>query len=100
KGGECDYSAVLELDLSTVRPSVAGPKRPQDRIDLPDLKERFHKLLTAPATENGYGKTDVELSNRYRTQIGFHGTVPEAPLSGGGHQDTSGGINVSAQRKD
>ena len=100
KGGECDYSAVLELDLSTVRPSVAGPKRPQDRIDLPELKERFHKVLTAPVSENGYGKTDVDLSTRHRAQIGFHGTVPEATMSGGGHQDTTGAITVQAQRKD
>jgi aconitate hydratase len=100
RGGECDYSALLELDLGTVRPSVAGPKRPQDRIDLPDLKQQFRKLLTAPMSENGYGKTDVELSARHRTQIGFHGTVPEATMSGGGHQNTTGTINVQAQRKD
>src|SRR3989441_10600533 len=41
RGGECEYSVVLELDLGTVVPSVAGPKRPQDRIALPDLKSKF-----------------------------------------------------------
>src|SRR6266542_970224 len=46
--GECDYSEVLELDLSTVRPSVSGPKRPQDRIDLQDLKARFRDLFSKP----------------------------------------------------
>jgi len=100
KGGECDYSAVLDLDLSTVRPSVAGPKRPQDRIDLPELKDRFRKLLTSPMTENGYGKTEVELGVRHKAQIGFHGTVPETPMSGGGRQIISGPIDVSAQKKD
>ena len=43
--GECDYSIVLELDLATIVPSVAGPKRPQDRIALPDLKQQFLNLL-------------------------------------------------------
>src|SRR5260370_37473283 len=41
RGGDCDYSTLLELDLGTVVPSVAGPKRPQDRIGLPNLKISF-----------------------------------------------------------
>src|SRR5256712_5473347 len=45
RGGQCDYSQVLELDLSTVSTSVSGPKRPQDRIPLPELKTRFLELL-------------------------------------------------------
>jgi len=60
--GEIDYSVDLELDLSTVVPSVAGPKRPQDRIDLPQLKPLFRKLLTKPVAEGGYGKNDDALS--------------------------------------
>ncbi|MCB1149528.1 MAG: aconitate hydratase, partial [Chlamydiia bacterium] len=48
RSGEVDYSKVVELDLSDVRPCVSGPKRPQDRIDLKDLKERFTELMTAP----------------------------------------------------
>src|SRR5713226_6194729 len=51
RGGECDYSTLLELDLASVRPSVSGPKRPQDRIDLPELKSRFLELLQKPVTE-------------------------------------------------
>src|SRR5437660_2027290 len=43
--GECDYSTVLELDLETIVSSVAGPKRPQDRIALPDLERKFRELL-------------------------------------------------------
>ena len=54
--GEIDYSVDLELDLATVVPSVAGPKRPQDRIDLPQLRSNFHELLTKPVAEGGYGK--------------------------------------------
>jgi len=54
--GQIDYSVDLELDLSSVVPSVAGPKRPQDRIDLPQLKTVFGELLTKPVSEGGYGK--------------------------------------------
>jgi aconitate hydratase len=60
--GDLAYSQDLELDLGAVVPSVAGPKRPQDRIELPDLKRRFAELLSKAVTENGYGKTAVELS--------------------------------------
>src|SRR6266478_5768909 len=57
RGGEIDYSTFLELDLSTIRSSVAGPKRPQDRIELAALKEQFTDLLVAPVATGGYGKT-------------------------------------------
>jgi aconitate hydratase len=53
--GDCDYSQVVEFDLSTVTPSVAGPKRPQDRIDLGALAGRFQDLLAKPVAEGGYG---------------------------------------------
>ncbi|MEO6054861.1 MAG: aconitase family protein, partial [Chthoniobacterales bacterium] len=55
KKGDIDYSVELELDLSTVVPGVAGPKRPQDRINLPDLKSVFNGLLDKPVSEGGYG---------------------------------------------
>ena len=48
KKGEIDYSVDLEINLADVKPSVAGPKRPQDRIDLPDLGETFRSLLEKP----------------------------------------------------
>jgi len=54
--GDCDYSQTLSLDLSTVKPSVAGPKRPQDRINLYALKESFETLLELPKAEGGYDK--------------------------------------------
>jgi len=54
--GDVDYSVELELDLASVVPGVAGPKRPQDRIDLPALKNTFSTLLSKPLTEGGYGK--------------------------------------------
>jgi len=54
--GQIDYSTDLELDLSTVVPSVAGPKRPQDRIELPKLKQEFIGAFSRPVSENGFGK--------------------------------------------
>jgi aconitate hydratase len=54
--GEIDYSVDLDLDLATVQPGVAGPKRPQDRINLPDLKSTFLSLLDKSVAEGGYNK--------------------------------------------
>lgn len=55
KKGQLVFTKSLDLDLSSVRPCVAGPKRPQDRIELPQLKNQFHKLLEAAPTAGGYG---------------------------------------------
>jgi aconitate hydratase len=54
------YSSDLDLDIVDVQPSVAGPKRPQDRIALPDLKSKFLAALDKPVTENGFGKKDAK----------------------------------------
>jgi len=54
--GDIDYSLDLDLDLATVQPGVAGPKRPQDRINLPDLKSTFLSLLEKPVADGGYNK--------------------------------------------
>jgi aconitate hydratase len=54
--GAIDYTQVLEFELDGVRPAVAGPRRPQDRIELPELKKRFDELLTIPDSAGGYGK--------------------------------------------
>ncbi|MEX1045397.1 MAG: aconitate hydratase AcnA [Chthoniobacterales bacterium] len=56
KKGEIDYSVDLELDLAAVQPGVAGPKRPQDRINLPELKDTFLSLLEKPVADGGYNK--------------------------------------------
>ncbi len=58
KAGELDFTQVIELDLATVQPCVAGPKRPQDRIDLVDLKSTFNKLLETDVKAGGFGVTD------------------------------------------
>ncbi|MDP2788201.1 MAG: aconitate hydratase AcnA [Pseudomonadota bacterium] len=57
EAGRIEYSQTLELDLGNVKPSVAGPKRPQDRINLYALKESFETLLELPKEQGGYGKT-------------------------------------------
>ena len=62
---ECVYSQVLELNLADVQPGVAGPKRPQDRINLPELKQTFESLFQKPVSESGYNKTQAELGKRY-----------------------------------
>jgi aconitate hydratase A / 2-methylisocitrate dehydratase len=82
KKGQCDYTQVLELDLGTVQPSVAGPKRPQDRIELPKLKEVFCKILQEPLP-NGYGKGKEEVGKRYHQIV--EATEVEH-VAGGGEQ--------------
>ncbi|HSE97711.1 MAG TPA: aconitate hydratase AcnA, partial [Blastocatellia bacterium] len=75
------------VDLADVGPSVSGPKRPQDRINLAEIKQRFRELLQKPVTENGYGKHQGEYNLRYAVQIGVRGGNGAAPLVGGGGQE-------------
>jgi aconitate hydratase len=63
--GDIDYSSVVNLNLGDVRPSLAGPKRPQDRIDLGDVKAQFASLFSKPPTENGFNQTAEKLPLRY-----------------------------------
>ncbi len=85
KQGECEYSKVLDLDLGSIVPSVAGPKRPQDRIELPQLKDQFLELLLKPTAEGGYGKSSEEAGARYFARIGTMNITPTT-LAGGGEQ--------------
>ena len=62
QAGEIDYSTNLALDLTTVGPSVAGPKRPQDRIELSHMKQEFISAFSRPVAENGFGKKAEELT--------------------------------------
>jgi aconitate hydratase len=62
------------LDLADVQPSVAGPKRPQDRINLPELGKRFRDLLEKPVGDGGYGKKDVDLRERHLVEL--NGSAP------------------------
>ncbi len=70
--GAIDYSVELELDLGSVTPSVAGPRRPQDRIELPRLKEEFVRALTRPVAEGGFGRTEDDLYASVRVRSEFH----------------------------
>ena len=72
--GEVDYSVDLELNLADVQPAVAGPKRPQDRINLPALGDTFRSLLKKPVKDGGYGKENVDLGEKHLVQL--NGSAP------------------------
>ncbi|WP_373378140.1 aconitate hydratase AcnA [Cupriavidus nantongensis] len=69
--GEIDYSKVVTLDLATVAPSLAGPKRPQDRIEIGNVKSTFASLFSKPVAENGFNKDAAELGRSYSTADGI-----------------------------
>ncbi|WP_244816779.1 aconitate hydratase AcnA [Caballeronia sp. Lep1P3] len=71
KAGDIDYTKTLTLDLSTVAPSLAGPKRPQDRIEIGDVKSTFSDLFSKPVGENGFAKKPEELQASYKTADGI-----------------------------
>ena len=89
KRGEVDYSVDLALDLGSVSPSVAGPKRPQDRIELPRMKESFHETFSRSVSEGGFGReagnydsanTTVSLNGNGESNLG-HGSVVIAAIT-------------------
>lgn len=78
KSGEVDYSTVIDLDLSTITPAVAGPKRPQDRIELGQLDDKFKELFKSPVADGGYGKEGSALADRFSVTMtgnGKHGAT-------------------------
>ena len=81
--GDIDYTRELELDLGTVSPSLAGPRRPQDRIEIDNIKSRFTELFTKPVMESGYGKSATDLNLRH-------------PVRSCNDKE-KGGANISAQ---
>jgi aconitate hydratase len=70
KRGDIQYSQELELDLNSVVPSVAGPKRPQDKIELPNMKRDFISAFSKPVTESGFGMKTEELSRTVHVSAG------------------------------
>ena len=90
KKGAIDYSQMLELDLDTVRASVAGPKRPQDRIELDSLEGAFLKMLETPPPD-GYGKPKHE-------SIRVAKSSSRATTYGGGSQEPAPTPQISARR--
>ena len=81
KKGEIDYSVDIDLDLAIVQPSVSGPKRPQDRINLGELGETFRGLFIKPVAEGGYGKSEDLLSKR--TPVSMNGSKAAGATSSG-----------------
>ena len=81
------FSDTLELNLADVEPSLAGPKRPQDRVALSQLKSAFRKSLTAPVAERGYGLDDerlkqtVQFKDNGQTVAMHHGAVVIAAIT-------------------
>lgn len=70
KAGQIDYTKVVTLDLGTVTPSLAGPKRPQDRIEIGHVKSTFSDLFSKPVAENGFAKKSEDLDAQYTTSNG------------------------------
>lgn len=85
--GEIDYSKSLELDISSIVPCVAGPKRPQDRIEVPALKTRFQQLMDMPTAEGGFGIAPEERNKSVRV---------ETPVAAGGRDDSEGNCLAAA----
>ncbi len=71
RAGEIDYTSVVRLDLSTVAPSLAGPKRPQDRIEITHLSSKFSELFSKPVAENGFNQPADKLAQVFRTDSGI-----------------------------
>ncbi|MBB1160736.1 aconitate hydratase AcnA [Aquariibacter albus] len=68
--GEVDYTSVVSLDLSTVAPSLAGPKRPQDRIELGSLASTFTELFSKPVANNGFNQPAEKLGQAFTAADG------------------------------
>ncbi|GJI94507.1 aconitate hydratase [Duganella caerulea] len=72
KAGDIDYTRVVELNLTSVTPSLAGPKRPQDRIEIGNVKNNFTELFSKPTTDNGFNKKADDLNKTYTTTNGVN----------------------------
>ena len=77
RSGEIDYTRVVTLDLASVRTSVAGPKRPQDRIDLGSLESKFTELFSKPVGENGFAKKPDDLARRFHVPWAGGNRMPD-----------------------
>jgi aconitate hydratase len=71
KAGSIEYSKTLELDLSKVEPSLAGPKRPQDRIQIGKVKSKFTELYSAPTSDGGFSRNSADMLQRTKTSDGI-----------------------------
>jgi len=94
KRGEIQYSQELELDLASVVPSVAGPKRPQDKIELPNMKRDFISAFSKPVTESGFGMKVEELSRTVHISAGG-----EVHPGGGSQKPSTNGNALKSERE-
>jgi aconitate hydratase len=84
---EPEFTDLVELDLGSIEPCVAGPKRPQDRVPLTRLKEEFRRALGAPVAERGYGLAPAEAARTVALTVGGqaaqlgHGSVIIAAIT-------------------
>lgn len=83
KTGDIDYSSVLTIELDAIEPSISGPKRPQDRIVISQVKDTFSNLLKQPNMDGGYGLSESDFPR--------HGSVPTQ-----GEQITHGSVVIAA----
>jgi aconitate hydratase len=100
--GDIDYSVDLEVNLCDVQPSVAGPKRPQDRINLPQLGDTFRSLFAKPIGEGGYGKSGDNLRQRFPIHLNGHRKPTDGelePASVAGPTDTGQGMAAEGGTK-
>ncbi len=91
---EATYSDTLELDMSTVEPSLAGPKRPQDRVLLREASEAFREALASDLGENGHGHELHDADEAVAES--FPASDPPTHMSGAGEPDTDLGVEPAA----
>ena len=97
KEGEVEYSTLVKLDLDTIVPSVAGPKRPQDRIALPELKGTFLNLLEQDVKSGGYGIASESVPLRFAADIGASEHALAIVVGGGEQHPTTAPLPVGDQ---
>jgi aconitate hydratase len=79
--GEIDYSQVVRLNLGDVTPSLSGPKRPQDRIELGKVARQFTSLFSKPPAENGFNQSPDLLLTRHLVRYGGEAPDPKVPAN-------------------
>ena len=84
KVGDIEYSQTLELNLADVVPSVAGPKRPQDRIELNNMKSTFTDLFSKPFIQSGFNKPAEELNTKFAATVSDDAATAQAVEIGHG----------------
>ncbi|MBG9387828.1 aconitate hydratase [Caenimonas aquaedulcis] len=81
RAGEIDYTQVVKLDLGQVTPSLSGPKRPQDRIELGKVASQFTRLFSKPPTENGFNQSADVLLTRHLVRHAGEVPSPKVPAN-------------------